>query len=221
MTKKRKAVTILAAGAAIAAYAYGIHPALLRFGASDDELRGPWPGDDLSPGGIPRSTCAITIDAPAHQVWPWIVQLGQDRAGFYSYRRLENAIGCTMPDVRVIDPAFQHRARGDAVWLGPHARFGDLVRMTVARYEPDSAMILVMAGDGARLERGESMRGGTWGFIVYEPQPNQTRLLTRSVAFSRPSFAARVLRALVFDSTHAVMERKMTRTIKQLAEARA
>lgn len=216
-----RSAALLASIAAPIAYALAMHPAMLRRGATDEEIHGPWPGDELGATGSARSTCAITIDAPVHAVWPWIVQLGQDRAGFYSFRWLENLIGCDMPDVRTIVPALQHRAIGDTVWLAPHERFGDVGRMTVARYEPNRAMILVMAGDGKRLARGEPMRGGSWGFLVDERGPQRTRFLTRSVDNGHPSLLARAFRAVVFDSMHAVMEAQMMRTIKRLAEAHA
>jgi hypothetical protein len=212
---------IFASVAALGTYAFAIHPAMMRRGATGDEVRGPWPGDDLGATGVARTTCGITIDAPARDIWPWIVQLGQDRAGFYSYRWLENAIGCNMPDVREIVPAFQYRAVGDTLWLAPHDRFGDIGQMIVARYEPDRAMVLVMADDGARLARGERMEGGSWGFILDERGPNETRFLTRSVDNTHPSPPASAFRALVFDSMHAIMERQMMRTIKRLAENRS
>jgi len=215
------AVAVLTSIAALSAYAIVIHPVLMRAGATDDEIRGPWPGDDLGAAGIARTTCAITIHAPARDVWPWIVQLGQDRAGFYSYRWLENLVGCDMPDCRSIVPAFQDRALGDTVWLAPRDRFGEIGRMTVARYEPNRAMVLVMAGDGARLARGARMKGGSWGFILHERSPNETRFITRSMDNTHPSVLALAFRALVFDSMHAIMERKMMRNIKHLVEAGA
>ena len=63
----------------------------LRWGATDEEVHGPMPGDELVPTASLNATRAITIDAPPELVWPWIVQMGYRRAGFYTYALLDNA----------------------------------------------------------------------------------------------------------------------------------
>jgi hypothetical protein len=55
-----------------------------RFGATMLEARMPLPGDDVVPIPMLETTHAITIDAPAERIWRWLVQIGQERAGFYS-----------------------------------------------------------------------------------------------------------------------------------------
>jgi hypothetical protein len=63
----------------------------LRWGATDEEVRGSMPGDEIVPNPSFNATRAITIDAPPELVWPWIVQMGYRRAGFYTYALLDNA----------------------------------------------------------------------------------------------------------------------------------
>ena len=75
---------------AVGAYTLVVRPRLLRWGATDDEVRRPYPGADLIPGGTRSATNAITIDAPPAKVWPWLVQMGYGRAGWYSWHRLDN-----------------------------------------------------------------------------------------------------------------------------------
>jgi hypothetical protein len=215
---KRGLGALAAAGVLLAVYGKLVHPWLRTWRATEEELRGPWPGDELVDRIVSTTTRAITIDAPPAAVWPWIVQIGQDRAGFYSYRVLENAVGADMPNVRWIVPEFQHRAVGDTVRLASAKRFGKLGRMIVARLEPQRAMILVMPDDAARAFRGEPIAGGTWGFILSAHGGGATRLIMRSVDASHPPLAARALRALLFDSAHFIMERKMMIQIKRLAE---
>jgi hypothetical protein len=64
-------------------------PAMLRWGTEGDEATEPLPGDEAHPNPRVQSTRAITIDAPPERVWPWIVQMGIYRAGFYSHDRVE------------------------------------------------------------------------------------------------------------------------------------
>src|SRR4029450_6578263 len=77
-------------GFAAAVYALAVRPRLLRWGATDEELREPFPGAELIPGGRRGATMAVTIDAPPARVWPWLLQMGCDRAGWYSWDRLDN-----------------------------------------------------------------------------------------------------------------------------------
>ena len=63
---------------------------MLRWGATDDEVDRPYPGADLVPGGKRTATMAATIEAPPAQVWPWLVQMGANRAGWYSWDWLDN-----------------------------------------------------------------------------------------------------------------------------------
>ncbi|HVO64365.1 MAG TPA: hypothetical protein VMT53_25820 [Terriglobales bacterium] len=73
-----------------------LRPWHLHWGLTEQEIGRVWPGDELVPNAPDDQTHAITIDAPASAVWPWILQIGQDRAGFYSYTLLENLFGCEM-----------------------------------------------------------------------------------------------------------------------------
>src|SRR5919201_6031965 len=63
----------------------------MRWGATDGEVRASMPGDELVPKASFNATRAITIQAPPERVWPWIVQMGYRRAGFYTYALLDNA----------------------------------------------------------------------------------------------------------------------------------
>jgi len=84
---------LAAAGAgALAAYVLAVRPWHLRWGATDEEVSRPMPGDELVAHPNVLSTHAITINAPVEEVWPWLVQIGQDKGGFYSYSWLENLV---------------------------------------------------------------------------------------------------------------------------------
>src|ERR1051325_3730952 len=104
------------------AYWFLVRPWHLRWGATDDELHQLLPGDALAPLDPQlNATHAITINAPAADVWPWLVQMGQHQGGFYSYTWLENLVGCHMRNANWIKPEWQSLKVGDSVWLHPKA----------------------------------------------------------------------------------------------------
>ena len=74
MTPARRLVAMLGLSAGV--YALAVRPRILRWGASDEEVRQSYPGGDLIPGGRRGATMAVTIDVPPSRVWPWLVQMG-------------------------------------------------------------------------------------------------------------------------------------------------
>ena len=86
---RRKSGLAAALGLA-GAYAFLLRPRIVRWGATDDEVRRPFPGADIVPGGKRGATMAVTIKAPVSRVWPWLAQMGLDRGGWYSWDRLDN-----------------------------------------------------------------------------------------------------------------------------------
>src|SRR6185503_13937214 len=85
----------------------------LNWGATAAERVRAFPGDALLPAAPERTTRAVTIDAPVDRVWPWVAQIGQDRAGFYSYEILEDVVGAEMPGATRILPDRQAWSEGD------------------------------------------------------------------------------------------------------------
>jgi proline iminopeptidase len=110
-------VALLALSADV--YALAIRPRMLRWRASEEEVRRPYPGASLVPGGRRGATMAVTIDAPPSRVWPWLVQMGCDRAGWYSRDRLDNG---GVPSAERIHPGWQRLAVGDRLASTPSGR---------------------------------------------------------------------------------------------------
>lgn len=71
-------------------YAFAVRPSLLRWGATDEEVRTTYPAADLIAGAERSATMAVTIDAPSEAVWPWLLQMGYRRTGWYSWDALDN-----------------------------------------------------------------------------------------------------------------------------------
>ena len=125
---------MVAAGMAAAevVYAAWVRPRLLRWGATNEEVTGAYPGAELVPHGQRAATMAVTIDAPPDQVWPWLVQMGGDRGGWYSWDRLDNG---GRPSATTVHPEWQDLALGDSVkyWT----RNGPVDAWEVAALEPN------------------------------------------------------------------------------------
>ena len=74
-------------------YLWVIYPWMVRWGATDAEIKAAYPGDELVPNASLITTRAITVQATPAQIYPWIVQLGVDRGGMYSLLWVENLMG--------------------------------------------------------------------------------------------------------------------------------
>lgn len=196
----------MAAGGVVTLYRGRIRPWMYTWGATDDEVTAVLPGDELVMAGTPHTTRAVTIDAPAVEVWPWLAQLGEDRAGFYSYSLLERVAGAKIHNADAVHAEWQDIQVGDTVWLA--RRYGDSARQLVAAVEPCSHLVLVSPSDFARVQRGDKA-SGAWRFCLRHSGVG-TRLLVRGSGDS--------VGHVSFDIVHFVMERAMMRGIRSRAQ---
>ncbi len=179
-----------------------------RRGATESEFAATLAGDELVPDARNVATRAITVRAPAEAVWPWLQQIDQQRGGFYSYRVLENLMGCEMPKVERLVPAWGDRIVGERVWMAPPRRFRGKGHVVVARVDPQRALVLLSPDLWAGREAEVAM-SGSWAFVLQPIDDRSCRLVVRS-RYARPNLA--------YDVIHFLMERKMMRTIARLAE---
>ena len=197
----------MAVAAVVIGYRARIRPWMYRWGASDDEVNAVLPGDDWVEAAAPCTTRAITIDAPAEIVWPWLVQIGEGRGGFYSYSLAERAVGADIHNADRIHPEWQDLNVGDTVWLA--RRYGQTARMVVAAVKANSHLVLMSPADFART-RHEHKATGSWAFHLRR-ENGWTRLIVRGSGGA-------VGRAW-FDIPHFVMEQKMMYGIRDRAHA--
>lgn len=193
-----------------------VRPWYLHWGASSAEFSGPWPGDDLVEARS-QSTRAIDIDAPAAKVWPWLLQLGQDRGGFYSYELLENLVGTNMRNVDALDPALQHWSVGDKLWMYPPDKLGGAGFAVLQRIEPGRALVF---GTHQLGTAPTEPTDGTWAFIVQPLDQGHSRLVVRGRGAGYHSPWALAFERLVFEPVHFMMERKMMEGVKSRVEGR-
>jgi len=206
--------------AAPALYFAAIRPRLLGWGASRQERRQSLPGDDLVAAQW-QTTRAITISARAEEVWPWLVQMGYGRGGWYSYDRLERPVGAgdfaEGGSAKHVIPELQQLALGDTVALSPAGG------LTVAVLEPTRALVLYYRMNlltAAPAHDGDpAVLDWTWAFVLTPVNDGSCRLLARVRADYRPRWLLPLMPFLL-EPVHFLMERKMLRTIRQQARRR-
>lgn len=193
-----------------------------RWGATDAELARSYPGDDQVPNPRWGWTHSVTVYAPAAEVWPWLVQIGQGRAGFYSYEKLENLVGCDIHNAESILPEFQDLAVGDSIRLHP-----EMPSLPIAIVEPDQAIVIHALSDTSSSRPfepadglPESYSNMVWTFFLDEQDDGTTRLISHTRYDHSPSFANKLMYgpALLEPIGH-VMDCKMLLGIKERVEA--
>ncbi len=209
-------LTVLLAAALV--YHLGLRNWCLRWGTTPAEANATLPGDDLFPVYAGQATHAITIHAAPEQVWPWLMQIGQDRSGFYSYTILENLFGTDMPRVEHLVPEWKPRVVGETVWFATPKRFGGQGKMIPAIVKPNRAFAMVSVNDWQRLQAGGHATEGMWTFTLEPLGPGDTRLIARLRGGEPPKLTARLLGRLFWEPAHFVMEQKMLRRIRDLSQ---
>ena len=172
-------------------------PWALTWGSTDEEIVRPMPGDEVLEQPTFNATRAVTIKATPREIWPWIVQIGYRRAGFYSYDRLDND---GIPSAERILPEYQTLKVGDLIPLTEAAN----VRVT--ELEPPSFMVLVFEVKG-------TWSSATWVWGLYPEDASHTRLITRLRA--NPE---KVPSRVFLDLGEIIMMRKCMLGIKRRAE---
>jgi hypothetical protein len=178
----------------------------LNWGATRIEIAGALPGDDLLPHAQYRSTRAITIDAPPEAVWPWLVQVGCLRAGWYSNDLLDN-LG--HPSARSIVPSLQHLEVGQWVPMAPSSTPSDRTAFKVHSFQVNKWLLW-------------SKPDSTWAWQLTPTDGGGTRLVTRIHAardWRHPLMA--LVGVVLMEFGDFAMLRRMLRGIKGRAESLA
>jgi len=219
MTRREVRTRLIALGATFAvivvAFFLVVRPWYQRWGATDEEIARPLPGDEIIPTAVGQETRAITIQASVDHVWPWLAQLGQDRGGFYSYDLLENLVGCRMPTTDVLRPGRQQWQLGDKLWMYPRERAGGIGFATLRVFGPGRVLGFATRVTGASLDQLES---GSWSFVLQPLGDSATRLLVRGRVAGGRSLLGAAFDLAIFEPAHFVMERRTMIGLKQLAE---
>ncbi len=205
MKKLFKLIGVLA-GLAIVAVIVIIFltPWMDRWGATNEELTATYPGDELVQNPASFVNHAVTINASSDQIYPWIVQLGADKGGMYSYNWLETyLLNCRLINANSIHPEWQDLKVGDLVKMCPNEP-GPPPYM-VAQIEPNRAIVMGHQENGKWVD--------LWQFVLVPQTDGTTRLILRTRTMAVGGF---------WDVIHPgifIMERGMLLGIKERAEA--
>jgi len=172
-----------------------------RWGASDHEVQAPMPGDELVPKASMQATRAITIDAPPALVWPWIVQMGYRRAGFYTYDLLDNA-GVDSAD-RILEQ-YQPPKLGD--WMPIAKRINKATAFKVKAFSTNEWLL---------WEKPDS----TWAWKLAPLEGGRTRLSSRlKQRYPWETPASAILTLILLEFGDFAMMRRVLKGIKARAE---
>jgi hypothetical protein len=185
-------------------YWFPIRRRMSRWGATRSDLTRVMAGDALLVDPMYSGTMAVTVNARPEHIWPWLVQIGYQRGGLYSYDWLDRLFGyLDRPSATRILPEFQHLAVGDGIPVGHGPSW------PVATIDPNRALVLDMRN-----------RGGfdwVWQFGLYPVDESRTQLVTRSCVRTNTAWARLATHAI--EPAGFLMTRRMLLGLKQRAEA--
>ena len=187
----------------LSVYLLVIRPWHLSWGATEEEVRRTMPGDEIVPDPTFNGTRAVTLHARPEAIWPWLVQMGYRKAGFYSYDLLDND---AVPSAEMILPEYQELNVGDPIPMSKNAY------VTVIELVPNESMVW-------KFQTG-SWGNSTWAWGLYKMDDERTRLITRlriQYNWRSPS----IFSMLLVDVVELVMMRKCLLGIQRRAESAA
>ena len=168
-----------------------------------DDLTRTMAGDTIIATPTHSAMDAITIDASPDDIWPWLVQLGYQRGGLYSYDWLDRLFGfLDRPSASRVLPEFQHLAVGDIIRLGPRQQ------LTVAALEPARALALSYTARGFEW---------VWQFGLYPIEKDRTRLVTRGTERFQKNLGTWLFMQVMKPAAF-IMTRRMLLGLKERAE---
>ena len=179
----------------------------MTWGATGEEVDRPMMGDEFLVNPEFNATRAVEINASPEEIWPWIVQMGNTRAGFYGFDNLDNG---GVPSADTILSEYQDLQAGDSIPGGVYK--GKVwYLMEVKRMEPGKEMLWVF------LE-GTPWEGATWSWGLYRIDDERTRLVSRLRQKYTLNSLQQVVSCSIIDAIEILMMRTTLRGIKYRVE---
>ena len=203
-------------------YALWVRPRLHTWGATPAEAVRAYPGDELVHDADSQTTMATTLPAPPERVWAWLVQMGGDRGGWYSWDRLDH---WGEPSADHIVPEWQDLEIGQHLNASPDGQ----AWFTVAILEANRTLVL---RSDLELPSGHSFdprshplprafMDGVWGFHLRPTPDGGTRLVVRTRGRGRPHQLTRPFDLLLGEPTHFIMQTRQFHNLRDRVSAAA
>lgn len=193
-----------------------LRPARSNWGLDEATANRPYPGDEHVPHPSWSWTHGIEIDAPADAVWPWVAQIGQDKAGFYSYQWLENLVGCDVQNAARVHPEWGQPRLGDPLRLHPQAP-----PIPVSGVEPGRWFYAATDGKEPPPPADDERVSVSWLFFVEPLEGGRSRFISRFRShYAGKRLATRLAYGpYVTESIGFAMDRRMLLGVKERVEA--
>lgn len=199
----------LCAGAT-ALYLLVLWPWMRTWGATPAEINATLPGDDIVSAPNIRTTKGVTVQAPPQAIYPWLLQIGVDRGGMYSYDGLENLFGLDVHTTDRIVPQYQNVQVGDFWRFTPKDYVLNPGPGLYVRRLIENEVVLLCFG----LEnKPQETCFDSWQFVLVAQSDGSTRLLLRSNMAIEQELPVKLTYFIQF-----IMERKMLLQIRERAE---
>ena len=221
LTWKRVLMTLLAAALLVCcAHLVLILPWMNGWGASEAEVAQSLPGDEIVHEPSIISNRAVTIQAKPSDIWPWIVQIGQGRGGFYSYEWLENLFGCDIHNADSIMPEHQSLSVGDGIKLHLDTPPVPVIAIEKERHLVLGAKMDPRNGHVVPLDSPSSEQHiiVSWVFVLQPRKTGETRLIARFRAAAPRGILYWLGYRFLLEPVTFIMERKMLLGIRDRAE---
>jgi hypothetical protein len=217
-------ILVVALVVGLVVYLALLRPRSHRWGLADGEVGRSLPGDDLVPVPKVDFTQAITIEAPRHEVWPWLVQIGYGRAGWYTYDVFYNLTGSGSfydgdRSAERIIPELQDLAIGDTIELAKGMSF------EVATLEQDRLLVLLARVDwetGESFELSDAMPDNyinmSWVYLLEDLEEGVTRLTVRWQGDYSPGMGNALALGVPTEAGALIMQPKLLKGIKARSE---
>ncbi len=186
-----------------------------RWGVDEATAARAYPGDDRIPSPSSFWTHGIVIDAPAEEVWPWIAQIGADRAGFYSYQWLENIVGCDVRNAERVHPEWEVKV-GDGLKLHP-----EMPALPVVEVERGRHWLAFGAADPAAKAAGKGWVETSWLFFLEPLGPTRCRFISRYRTATSGDLSMKLAYGAAIEPIGFAMDRRMLLGVKERVERRA
>lgn len=207
--------TVGAAGMVLAFFTPFLRASRDHWGLSPELAARSLPGDALAGPEAYCWTHGLEIDAPASAVWPWVVQLGQDKGGFYSYEFLENLAGCSLHNADEVHPEWQQLRAGDGLRLHPSVPPLPVVEVVPGRYFVAGGSI--DPGTGAEGAPGADEVRLSWLLLVEPVDALRCRFISR-FRLQAPSSERLALSPSLLEPVGFVMDRRMLLGVRERAQ---